>query len=178
MKTLLVTENMRERMKSNKAIGTLTLDPYDFLALTVSSTPMRWVESESTETIDQYNAWVRDGTIKIMPFLEVDMDTGKVKAHEGRHRAAALLKERGLDMEVAIFLRKNGHLEYYTEPHIDDYDHPKRFAKVYLGVNEVPNAFYGQFSSSRVSIYKRNFKNFYNTLLAKALGRLSWQSFT
>lgn len=39
-----------------------------------------------------------------IPYLEVDFETGKVTAHEGRHRAAAFINSKIKDFPVVIIL--------------------------------------------------------------------------
>lgn len=176
---LIVTPSMEHRAKSNKAIGILEMEAYDFLNLTVKETVPTWIDNEAGDihSVKQYNEWAKAGEIQVMPFLDVDRKTGKVVSHEGRHRAAALYKASAMStMRVAIALRTNGYLDYYDEPNIDDYDNPARFKKVFLSTNDLPNSFIGQFKPSKVFVYKPDFKPFY-TAAAPQIARL-WETRT
>ena len=102
-----------------------------------------WIDKEKEQgqllTVEQYNDYAKSGSIVVMPFLDIDLDKRKVVGHEGRHKAAALLDAEGPSarLKVAIYLKDRGHLVYYKEPNIDDKDHPQRFKKEYLSVNDI-----------------------------------------
>lgn len=164
---LLITDNMKKKAKTNKFIGLLTISVLDFLSLTCKGDPVLWANQEQkegiTKSLEMYNEYVRRGESDIIPFLSVDMHTGVVLEHEGRHRAAALMERRIFDMQVAISLRDHGYLTYYVEPNIDDYSNPKRWAKRYMGVQDIPGRFLGQFNKSEsVRIDKSKFVSFYS----------------
>jgi ribosomal protein S17E len=154
--------------KANKDLGLLTMDPFDFLHLTTKGTVESWVAQEQKAgailSMAMYNEYARRGEILVIPFLTLDQDTGMVLGHEGRHRAAAVMAAKGFEMEVAISVRKHGHLEYYDEPFGDDYNHPKRFFKRYLGPKDLPNRMMGQFSHSMVRLDKTHFRSYYSKL--------------
>lgn len=156
---LKVTDLQLRVAKDNKAVGYLFLDPFDFLCLTVNGSVSSWIESEERNsdnafrTIAEYNEWSRQGAICVMPFLSVDMETGKVLEHDGRHRAVACDRARKM-LPVAIDLRSNGRKTYYVQPFIDDLQHPRMYAKRFLGIKDVPNRLLGQFSSSTVSVIR------------------------
>lgn len=152
-KTLLVTPRQKENAEGNKAIGILTMGCIQFLELTVPGSFSVWMsEQENIGELQSYNEASKAGRIGIMPFLDVDIDTGTVQGHEGRHRAAAVLNAGGSDFPVAICLRRKGYKEYYEQPFIDNLRHPKMYYKRYLGINDIPARFLGQFKSSSVRI--------------------------
>lgn len=156
---LLVTTRQLDIAKDNKAVGYLYLDPLDFLALTVNGAVSSWIESEERQeaqafrALAEYNEWSRQGKILCMPYLSIDTDTGKVLDHEGRHRAVACDRAKK-KIPVAIDLRINGRKAYYVQPFIDNLQHPRMYAKRFLGINEVPTRLLGQFSSTSVSILR------------------------
>lgn len=115
---LLVTQTMLDIAKDNKAIGVYMMSPKDFLGLTVDRPLNQWIQEEKddTFTVAEYNKFTQAGKTIIMPFLDVDIDTGKVLGHEGRHRAAALLADGETSMPVAITLKQNRYSIYYREP--------------------------------------------------------------
>lgn len=163
---LLITENMKEQAKDDKFIGLLTIDVLDFLSLIVSGDPVLWTmqekKDETTLSLEMYNEYIRRGKIKVLPYLSVDMHTGVVLGHEGRHRAASLLERRIPEMQVALSLRDHGYLTYYVQPDIDDPANPKRWAKRYLGVQDIPGRFLGQYNKSEsVRVDKKSFRSFY-----------------
>lgn len=147
---LKVTPGMIDNAEDRKSIGILQMDAYQFLRLTIdSSTVTTWMdeEIETTKSLDQYNAWGQDGTIRVMPFLNIDMRTGKVLGHEGRHRAASILNSGGKFIPVAIFLKK----DYYTVNRIDGRP---------LGEEDIPKTLIGEFRPSAVQIDHYKFQPF------------------
>ena len=139
MKDLKITDRMLENAKSNKCVGWLYLDPVQFLSLTVTDHNVYdWIKKElpHTKTVDDYNSYET-----LMPWLDVDMHTGKVVGHEGRHRAAACIKSGSKRLPVAICLRDHGYPVYYTTPFEGD----KSLVKVYVSKKDVPRVLVGQF---------------------------------
>ena len=150
MKDLKITEYMLQEAKANKSVGWLYMDPVQFLSLAVTDHNVyNWIEKEipHTKSLDEYNSYKTQ-----MPWLDVDMETGKVVGHEGRHRAAACIKDKCNRLPVAIILRDRGYSHYYSEPFIDDYDNPKRFKKKFVTKDDVPKVFVGQFVHRSVLI--------------------------
>lgn len=169
---LLVTQHMLEKAKANKSIGVYAMHPKEFLELTTSGSVDSWVAGEPNFSVAEYNKFSKAGKT-LMPFLDVELESGKVRQHEGRHRAAALLAEGETSMDVAItLLNKNLNPIYYTEPYGDDLNHPKRFVKKYLSTWDLPLAFLGQFKHYRHSVMTRSFKPFYPDTPLQAIARL------
>lgn len=167
MNDLLLTEKMRKKAKTDKGVGILEMRPLDFLSLTVKGDPKEWMAKEKEEgatlSLEMYNELIRRGDIDDLPFLDVDRATGFVLKHEGRHRAAALIERKTTKMLVTIFLRERGYLTYYDEPNIDNADHPQRWAKRFLGVQDVPTRLIGQANKSvTVQVDKKKFEQFYS----------------
>ena len=150
MNQLKVTQAMIENAKDRKGIGLMKMDPYDFLKLTTDSSSVgQWIkeEHETTKPLDQYNEWATDGTIRVMPFLNINMQTGKVMGHEGRHRAAALMAVHGQEMWVCVFLKK----DWYTVDKVDG---------KWLTEADIPNVLIGEFKISMVKTDTKGFKRF------------------
>ena len=148
---------MRDSAEDMKCIGAISLDPYDFIALTVSTGVREFCDAEraDTRTLDEYNTWALAGKIRIPPFLSVDIATGKVLGHEGRHRAAALMAAGGRTMRVAIRLWRNGYVVNRLSGITDSFDDYHTF----LGVEHLPTVLIGQFRSSvKVGIATTTFK--------------------
>jgi hypothetical protein len=142
---LIVNDEMLEQARGNKMIAVFVMPAMDFLKLTSSKEmPPEHFVKESKSLAD-YNKYVSTGETIIMPFLKVEQGTGRVKGHEGRHRAGALIKELGPDvkMKVAISVSsRDGITRYYTE--VRD---PKTYIakKTFLGVDDVPIELRGEF---------------------------------
>lgn len=153
-KELIVTHAMREVAKDNKCIGILTMGSIQFLELTTPGSFAKWIEEEKADTapLEVYNEAAQAGKIRVMPFLDVDKATGTVHGHEGRHRCAALIDAGGTEIQVAICLRDKGYKQYYEQPFIDEYSNPKQFYKRFLGIQDVPARFLGQFKSTSVRV--------------------------
>lgn len=153
-KELIVTPSMKEVAKDNKCIGILTMGTIQFLELTTPGSFARWMEEEKADTapLETYNEAAKAGKTRIMPFLDVDRATGTVHGHEGRHRCAALIEAGGTEIQVAICLRDKGYKQYYEQPFIDQMSNPKQFYKRFLGVQDLPARFLGQFKSANVRI--------------------------
>jgi hypothetical protein len=145
---------MKEVAQDNKCIGILTMGTIQFLELTTPGSFARWMDEEAKDTapLEAYNEAAKAGKIRVMPFLDVDRDTGTVQAHEGRHRCAALINAGGTEIQVAICIRVKGYKTYYEQPFIDQMSNPKQFYKRYLGVKDIPARFLGQFKSSSVRV--------------------------
>ena len=162
---LLVTQQMLSVAKSEKAAGVITMPAWDFLFLTINKSVDEWVsdEKDDTKPLDFYNGEAHKDRIRVMPFLDVEMDTGKVVGHEGRHRAAALMANRNhAEMQVAIYLRRDGYKVYYTQPYIDSKDYTKRFIKKFVSTSDIPKTLIGQFSAGRrVPLNMKTFQPFY-----------------
>ena len=136
MNDLKITDRMLQQAKSNKSVGWLYLDPTQFLSLTVTeSNVFDWIERELPETksVADYNSYQT-----LMPWLDVDVETGKVVGHEGRHRAAACIKDSVKRLPVAIHLREHGSALYYRT---ENGSLKKRF----VTKDDVPKVLIGQF---------------------------------
>ncbi len=159
MNQLKVTPAMIDNAEDRKGIGILQMDAYNFLRLTIDTAGVTsWIkeEAESTKSLDQYNKWGQDGTIRVMPFLNIDIKSGKVLGHEGRHRAAAILNEGGKFIPVAIFLKK----DWYTVNRVDGR---------YLGEEDIPKTLIGEFIPSSIQIDHYKFKAFRVPAYASAI---------
>lgn len=94
-----------------------------------------------------YNELSEKGRIIIPPYLSVDIATGKVQGHEGRHRAGALLRaDPTATMWIAIILKEDGIDRYYRSA--------KDWTKTYLTTANIPKKFTGEFMSTEVPVDK------------------------
>jgi hypothetical protein len=158
---LVVTSDQVWNMQGNKAIGFLPMHPMYVLALTTSDD--EHVKELITERPDRkgtklgledYNRFSEDGNILVPPFLRVDMQTGQVQGHEGRHRAAALYRaDPDALMWVAIeVLDPGGYAVYYEEPPYDP-NLPSPFQRRrYLDGRDIPTVFVGEYRPVQVEV--------------------------
>lgn len=84
------------------------MHPVDFLKLTTNDQAhLDSIIDTVDRTVDQYNSGESEYN-KFeynIPYLLVSYPSGKVMGHEGRHRAAMVLKSGGISFPVAIALR-------------------------------------------------------------------------
>jgi len=118
---LVVTPEQMDRARSNKAVGYIWMHTIDFLLLTTPSDAYIKHVIDEALPLESYNEFSRSGEISVPPFLMIDIDTGEVTGHEGRHRAASLFKlDPTAEMRVSIELYENDehgrrHAIYYRE---------------------------------------------------------------
>lgn len=103
---LLIKPN--ERQKANaldvKSNWIVDIDPSLFLDLTTDDGISKWQIINETKPLEQY----LEQESVVHPFLIVEKDSGKIKGHEGRHRAAATLLRKGLYFRIALQLKPAG----------------------------------------------------------------------
>ena len=152
---LLVTPLQVQNARGNKAVGFLPMHPLELLALTTTSDEhIEEITGKAADRkgkkvpIEAYNQSALEGENIIPPFLRVEMATGIVKAHEGRHRSGALYRaDPHALLWVAIeLLDKWGYAMYYEE---SPYPEMK---KRYLDEKDVPEIFVGQFRPIEVEV--------------------------
>jgi hypothetical protein len=163
---LLITPQMMSQAKANKCIGMMTMNPYDFIRLTINQGDVdQWIkeEAEYTKTVEEYNEFARKGDSIHPPWLEIDMETGKVVGHEGRHRSAALIKEGVKQIPVAVMLRKGSRESgYWAEYYVSGEDPKFPYKKRFYGLKDIPKVWTGQFYNGvRVTPDLSTFKGFY-----------------
>jgi hypothetical protein len=144
---LKVTQEMLDVAKGNKAIVVVPFPAVAFLKLTTPSDQAIKEIADETKSVAFYNS--KEAGIIVMPNLKIEMGSGKIISHEGRHRAAALIKENGLDvtMDVAIAVTKDGYATYYEQFPVKPPDYANK--KRYRGVEDVPTALRGEFRPTK-----------------------------
>lgn len=99
--------------RGNYGAFIITMKPEDFLRLTTAPGDMeRIAAAKFPLPPEDYIA--RGGEEKeigrfYMPFLYVEWPTGKIKGHEGRHRALMIQRQGGTNLPVVIYLRYENH---------------------------------------------------------------------
>ena len=90
-----------------------------------------------------------------MPWLDIKKD-GDIVGHEGRHRAASLLKDGIKTLPVGIRLYDaQGYPQYRFEWHVDGVRQ-----KRYLGLDDIPDYWTNQFGTGFAIIAKNILKTF------------------
>ncbi len=144
---------MIRQAKGIKCVGYLPkFHVLDFLRLTITdSNVFNWLEQEAghTKELTEYNQFAKEGKSIHMPWLDVDIITGRVVGHEGRHRAASVYMADGRYIPVSICLRDRGYPVYYREVRrADAYGYEKTF----LTHADVPKVLVGQFVHREIHI--------------------------
>jgi hypothetical protein len=101
---LVITEKQRRVARANHAVGVIIVAPWDFLRLTTTNDAHRKLIQSQALDLDQYNRWSLEGEIVAAPYIDVDIN-GRVVSHEGRHRAAAMMKREYGQMPVVVYAR-------------------------------------------------------------------------
>lgn len=121
---LVITPYQVKSMMDNKAIAFIPIWPVDFLRLTTPDddgmeqfTSSKPDHKGKKTTLAEYNEAAREGYINLAPWLTVEMGTGKVVGHEGRHRMAALYRENPEAYGWVAFevVNPEGYRVYYVE---------------------------------------------------------------
>lgn len=117
---LRIFPHQRQWMKSElKASFGCVMDCNKFLWLTVTGySQYKEIEAECLTT-KEYNDLAQRGKIDIAPFLAVDIDSGKVVGHEGRHRVMSALKENHDTTGVYVIFKRD---RYTIHPGMSQWD--------------------------------------------------------
>lgn len=152
MTGLTITQHMKDRARVNKGCCLVDMSCEHFIYLTTEHAE-QWkaAEAANTYSLAQYNEWVARGDCDTIPYLDVDIKTGKVKGHEGRHRALASLLAGHRRMLVTIFL-KDGYSSVYHKWDADSN------TKRYFTSADCPRALIGQFAPVRLALKDTDFK--------------------
>lgn len=108
-----------ERLRGSYAAFVIVMSPTDFLKLTASPEDLEYIRARDFP--QDRETFVGDGGDEeqlgrfSMPFLKVVWPSGRVKGHEGRHRALMIQRQGGNSFPVAIFL-------YYEDIHEVSYE--------------------------------------------------------
>lgn len=144
-------ENFRQA-RGNKHAGMIVMDPEDFLLLCVTNQRELNMIMASSRTLVEYNDWIKSGKAIHAPWLYITLDgveyketeprlgIGRIVGHEGRHRAAALIKSGVKKMPVSIRLHVKG-IERQYKPTEED-----PWGKQKWGKADIPSTLYGQFN--------------------------------
>jgi hypothetical protein len=101
MDGLHLLPHMKRSAKDNKMHALVTMHPAKFLTLTTKDQHHYDEIKQAAHSLHKYNELAAGKEILHAPHLRVGHD-GQVKAHEGRHRAAALLNAGHDKMHVYL----------------------------------------------------------------------------
>lgn len=140
---------------AGRAAFVCVMAPEDFIRLTVETDEQyNQIIDETKLGLQDYIEQERDKHYLHPPFLDVEIETGRVRSHEGRHRAAMVIKEGGKTFTCVIYMKeKIQHKVSYTIVHDDTYDEHK--FEEYFSTSDEAYAFidkYGSYSPDQVSL--------------------------
>jgi hypothetical protein len=97
-------ERQKEWAVDGKVNWVVDIDPKIFLQLTLSTDPGWYprMETIDPQPLSFYQSKEIQSDLSVHPFLKIDKNTGKVVGHEGRHRAAAVMKAGGKWYRIGI----------------------------------------------------------------------------
>ena len=133
---LKITDEMYRQARGNKMHMIVKMRPEDFIHLTTTNQESVDAIQKACKNLEEYNKFADEGETIIMPFLSIDGATGQIKAHEGRHRSAALACAGSREMPVAIHIRP-------TEEHDEKYGYFK--SKYDMKFEDLPDHIRGEY---------------------------------
>lgn len=153
---LTITQEHIRQMRGNKCNGYILMDPRDFLDLTTSSSAEERMIKMEAKSLDEYNEFSRVGQNILPPWLDIETQKppiGKVIGHEGRHRAAALIKEGIYKMPVFLVKREN-HSSIWRKNVSDKYGEYR-----YVDQTDFPQYALGEYLPYRVELDLKTWKD-------------------
>lgn len=161
-----LTDMMYRQARGNKASGTIIMNPHDFLVLTTTNKAEYDHIMEGALTTAEYNHFAKTEQNIHMPWLDVTLDgkkptfggkpsktkPGRVVGHEGRHRAAALIKE-GIDKMVVLLQPRIGGMKQFKKP-----SQPGGWPDTHLTKADFPGTFYAQYNNKKVKVNMSTYK--------------------
>lgn len=108
----IISESISEWDDDYAQLYLTRISPDDFLKLTASENTMQRLENEKFESLD-ISTLENKRLVADMMYLDIDMKTGKVLGHEGRHRMYALKNAGYNDIEIPVFA--SNYDKYHTE---------------------------------------------------------------
>lgn len=146
---LITSPRAYEVAKGNKIQMIVVMSPHKFLGLTTDSKD-RDIIIKNSQSVDFYNQLMDKGEILVMPFLDIDLKTCTIVGHEGRHRAAALIKMGVDEMTVGIKMRP-------SEKEVQKYKYTRNNSEYSLNSSDFPPVVKGQYAGTTV-LKKTDFK--------------------
>ena len=124
---LLTNRNQEDQALDEKHTQIVDINPLVFLDLTTERGAEDFIKNaDGIIDVNFYNSPAIQKTIRVHPHLSIDAKSGRVTGHEGRHRAASVLKAGGRWFRISIKLTPSSR-NYRPE--------------------QMPQTWYGQFTS-------------------------------
>jgi hypothetical protein len=101
-------ENQKRSALSEKSNWIVDMEPGLFIRMTTPHFKAFCEVIDESKPLDFYLSEEINKDMSVHPFLNIDQATGKIRGHEGRHRAAAVLKKGGKWFRVALHLKPSG----------------------------------------------------------------------
>ena len=105
------------------------ISPSDFLKLTASEKTMERLEKEKFEL--DVDILKKSKVVADMMYLDIDLETGEVRGHEGRHRMKALLDNGYKEVEIVVFPYN------YSKYNAKEYNNKRIYAQEHGGTGSV-----------------------------------------
>ena len=138
-----------DQARGNKTQVIVLMPPMDFLRLAAPPDAIKDFMAQ-TQGLQAYNRYAKSGENILMPFLRIAVLSnthGKVISHEGRHRAASLIKAHGDWMRVALMLdpRKDYEPELAKQD-VAQYGRHRSNMEYYMTAADLPSQIYNQYN--------------------------------
>lgn len=146
---LRTTQTHYDQARGNKVQVIVLMPPQDFLRL--AAPPDAYADfMQQTQGLQAYNRYAKSGENIHMPFLRIIVLSkahGKVRSHEGRHRAAAVIKAKGQWMRVALELDPSDNYEpELSKQDFAKYGRHRNNVEYYMTVEDLPSQIVNQYS--------------------------------
>jgi hypothetical protein len=146
---LVVSKRAYEVARGNKIQMIVEMSPHKFLTLTADA-QQRDSIVQRAQSVDFYNDLMNKGEILVMPFLVIDLKNATIVGHEGRHRAAALIKMGSDVMTVGIKMIP-------SEKEVQKYRYTRQNSEYSLNSSDFPPVVKGQYAGT-TTLKKTDFK--------------------
>jgi hypothetical protein len=102
---LPINDTQKSNAVSQKSSWIVDMDPSLFLDLTTPDGFSKFDVINKAKPLEFYMSSEVNNNIAVHPFLYIEKESGKIRGHEGRHRAASVLLRRGKYFRVALQLK-------------------------------------------------------------------------
>lgn len=151
---LRTTPRQLQQARDQKTQMIALIPPLDFLKLTTMAAD-NYDFRDQAQPIRNYNSYAKSGSSSVLPFIMVDLaknGSGRVRAHEGRHRAGAILNAGGEWMRIGIQLRSyEGYESEFARADLARHGHHTSNIEYQLSQADLPEWIRSQYDPHMVS---------------------------